>query len=238
MTRSASASNGPGVVRSLTPFLDPLPIPPRRVIAEPTRLTVRLQTAMHQYHSGLPPSRVWTYDGHLPGPTIEVRRGVPVEVQWDNRLEGTLPVTVVRAPRFEVDGLPVQCAPGRSGGVPDADAVALPGFSVTAPARRSHPCDERWLDGEPRAPRSVDTRHLPERPACRDALVPRPRHGRDPVQRVCRPRRVVDRARRAGARAGSARRPTPRGAVAACRPELRCRLRRSPDRRAAAQDRP
>ena len=67
MTRSAS-------VRSLTPFLDPLPIPPRRVIAEPTRLTVRLQTAMHQYHSGLPPSRVWTYDGHLPGPTIEVSR--------------------------------------------------------------------------------------------------------------------------------------------------------------------
>jgi spore coat protein A len=47
---------------------------------------------------------VWTYDGHLPGPTIEVPRGGPVEVLWDNRLEGTLPVTVVRAPSFEVEG--------------------------------------------------------------------------------------------------------------------------------------
>ncbi len=130
MTRSASAGDGAGLVRSLVPFVDPLPRPPRRVIVEPTRLTVRLQTAVHQFHSGLPRSRVWTYDGHLPGPTVEVRRGVPVEVQWDNRLDGRLPVTVVRAPRFEVDGVPVQCVPGRSGGVPDADAAALPGFSV------------------------------------------------------------------------------------------------------------
>jgi spore coat protein A len=86
------------------PFVDPLPIPPRRVIAEPIRFNVRLQAAMHEFHSGLPPSRVWTYDGHLPGPTIEVPRGVPVEVLWDHRLEGTLPVTVVRAPSFEVEG--------------------------------------------------------------------------------------------------------------------------------------
>ena len=130
MTRSASAGDGAGLVRSLAPFVDPLPLPPRRVIVEPTRLTIRLQAAMHQFHRGLPPSRVWTYDGQLPGPTVEVRRGVPVEVQWDNRLEGRLPVTVVRAPSFEVDGLPVQCVPGRSGGVPDADAAALPGFAV------------------------------------------------------------------------------------------------------------
>ena len=128
--RSVSAGDGAGLVGSLAPFVDPLPMPPRRVIVEPTRFTVRLQTAMHQFHSGLPRSRVWTYDGHLPGPTIEVRRGVPVEVQWDNRLEGTLPVTVVRAPSFEVDGVPVQCVPGRSGGAPNADAAALPGFSV------------------------------------------------------------------------------------------------------------
>jgi spore coat protein A len=130
MTGSAAAGDGAGLIRSLTPFVDPLPIPPRRVIAEPIRFGVRLQAAMHQFHGGLPPSRVWTYDGHLPGPTIEVPRGVPVEVMWDNRLEGTLPVTVVRAPSFEVEGVPVQCVAGRSGGVPDADAAALPGFSV------------------------------------------------------------------------------------------------------------
>jgi FtsP/CotA-like multicopper oxidase with cupredoxin domain len=114
----------------LTPFVDPLPVPPRRVVEAPTRFNVRIRAAMHQFHSELPPSRVWTYHGHLPGPTIEVRRGVPVEVQWENRLEGTLPVTVVRAPSFAVDGVPVQCVPGRSGGIPDADAAALRGFSV------------------------------------------------------------------------------------------------------------
>ncbi len=130
MIGSASARDGAGLERSLAPFVDPLPMPPRRVIVEPTRLTVRLETALHQFHSGLPRSRVWTYDGHLPGPTIEVRRGVAVEVEWDNQVGGTLPVTVVRAPSFEVNGVPVQCVPGRSGGVPDAAAAALIGFSV------------------------------------------------------------------------------------------------------------
>ena len=115
MTGSASVDVVSRLFRSLTPFVDPLPMPPRRVITEPTRLHVHVRAATHQFHSEMPPSRVWTYDGHLPGPTIEVRRGVAVEVQWDNRLDGALPVTVVRAPSFEVDGVPVQCVPGRSG---------------------------------------------------------------------------------------------------------------------------
>jgi o-aminophenol oxidase len=37
---------------------------------------------------------------------------------------------VVRAPLPKVDGVHVQCVPGRNGGVPDADAAALRGFSV------------------------------------------------------------------------------------------------------------
>ena len=130
MTGSASVDVVSRLFRSLTPFVDPLPMPPRRVITEPTRLHVHVRAATHQFHSEMPPSRVWTYDGHLPGPTIEVRRGVAVEVQWDNRLDGALPVTVVRAPSFEVDGVPVQCVPGRSGGLPDTDAAALLGYSV------------------------------------------------------------------------------------------------------------
>ncbi len=119
------------LARPIAPFVDALPVPSRRVITEPTRLTIRLEAAMHQFHRDLPLSRVWTYDGHLPGPTIEVRRGVPLEVKWDNRLEGTLPVIVTVAPRFAVDGVPVQCLPGLSGGSPDPAAAALPGFAVT-----------------------------------------------------------------------------------------------------------
>jgi spore coat protein A len=36
------------------------------------------------FHRDLPPSRVWAYDGSLPGPTIEVTRGVALEVRWEN----------------------------------------------------------------------------------------------------------------------------------------------------------
>ena len=68
----ASAGDGAGLVRSLTPFVDPLPWPPRRVIVEPTRLTIRLQTGGAPVSQRAPPSQVWTYEGHLPGPTIEV----------------------------------------------------------------------------------------------------------------------------------------------------------------------
>jgi hypothetical protein len=57
----------------LTPFVDKLAVPPRRVIGEPTRLTARLETTTHRFHRGLPPSPVWTHDGLLPGPTIEIR---------------------------------------------------------------------------------------------------------------------------------------------------------------------
>jgi FtsP/CotA-like multicopper oxidase with cupredoxin domain len=114
----------------LTPFVDKLAVPPRRIVSEPTRLVVRLETATHRFHRELPPSRVWTFDGSLPGPTIEVDRSVALEVQWENHLSGPLPVIVTVAPEYEVDGVPAQCSPGRSGGAPDPAAAALPGFSV------------------------------------------------------------------------------------------------------------
>jgi len=114
----------------LTPFVDALPIAPRRLISGPTRLTVRLETATHRFHRDLPPSRVWTYGGQIPGPTIEVHRGVQVEVEWDNGLEDRLPVTVVAASSHESEGVPVQCLPGRGDGRADMAAAALSGFSV------------------------------------------------------------------------------------------------------------
>jgi FtsP/CotA-like multicopper oxidase with cupredoxin domain len=114
----------------LTPFVDKLAVPPRRVVGERTRMTVRLEPAVHRFHRDLPPSRVWTYDGSVPGPTIDVRRGAELEVLWENHLSGTLPVVVTVAPEYAVDGVPAQCLPGRSGGRPDAAAAALTGFSV------------------------------------------------------------------------------------------------------------
>jgi FtsP/CotA-like multicopper oxidase with cupredoxin domain len=116
----------------LMPFVDALPLPPRRLAHEHQGwLRVHIRPSSHRFHRDLPQSRVWTYDGSVPGPTIEAERGHPVRVEWRNELAGTLPVTVTLAPtETDGDGVPVQCLPGLSGGVPDADAASLPGLSV------------------------------------------------------------------------------------------------------------
>jgi spore coat protein A len=67
----------------------------------------------------------------VPGPTIEVERGQTVTVEWRNELDGHLPVVVTTAPdATDADGVPVQCAPGLSGGTPDERAAALSGHAV------------------------------------------------------------------------------------------------------------
>jgi FtsP/CotA-like multicopper oxidase with cupredoxin domain len=124
---SSLASGSP-----LTPFVDPLPAP-RRLLAREHggRLAVRIRSGLHRFHRDLPNSRIWGFDGCIPGPTIEAERGHPVRVEWINQLEGTLPVVVTVAPtEAGGDGVPVQCVPGLSGGVPDPHAAALPGFTV------------------------------------------------------------------------------------------------------------
>jgi spore coat protein A len=118
------------LAQPLSPFVDRLTVPPRRVFTEAARVAVRLEATTHRFHRDLAPSSVWAYDGHIPGPTIEVRRGVPLEVRWGNRLSGTLPIVVTVAPSGTADGVPVQCVPGRSGGHIDPSAAALTGFSV------------------------------------------------------------------------------------------------------------
>ena len=90
-----------------------------------------MRAASHRFHRDLPASRVWTYDGSIPGPTIEAERGVSVRVEWRNELEGTLPVAVTLTPAETDDrDVPVQCLPGLSGGERDPNAASLPGFTV------------------------------------------------------------------------------------------------------------
>jgi len=120
----------PPLKHPLAPFVDKLRLPQRLVFDEPARLSIRLEAAEHRFHRDLPPSRVWTYGGSVPGPTIEVGRGVEVEVHWENHLTGPLPVVVTVAPEYAVDGVPAQCLPGRGAGVLDAAAAALSGYAV------------------------------------------------------------------------------------------------------------
>ena len=80
----------------IPPVLRPIPTGDE----SPAALRVRMLPRRVRLHSDLPPTAVWTYDGQLPGPTIEVRRGQRLRVEWVNALpaRGPYPVTAVTAP--------------------------------------------------------------------------------------------------------------------------------------------
>ncbi len=100
---------------SLTKFKDRLRMPPilrpRQMDDQRYTLRIQMRPAHRQLHSELPPSEVWTFEGSLPGPTIEVSRGQRVQVEWINAIpaDEPYPITAVTAP----DG--TQMEPGRSG---------------------------------------------------------------------------------------------------------------------------
>ncbi len=99
----AAASAPPASVRpllrpeTLARFVDPLPIP--KVLSpdgsrpdpdEPSQRLAYYRIAMREVsqkvHRDLPPTRVWTYGGAMPGPTVEARRGRGVLIEWANEL--------------------------------------------------------------------------------------------------------------------------------------------------------
>jgi spore coat protein A len=91
-----------------------------------------MQKSYIKIHSELPLSSLWTYAGHFPGPTIEVRRGQRVRMTWSNQIEGTMPVVAV-----EVDGFPLPPpspqtlnTPGRDGAQPRQVVANLPPWTV------------------------------------------------------------------------------------------------------------
>jgi FtsP/CotA-like multicopper oxidase with cupredoxin domain len=112
LTREAARQ---GIARALTAplasFVDPLPLPSRLIAAERDgRLTVSIRAGLHRFHRDLAASRIWGYEGTVPGPTIEAERAEPVTVEWRNELEGALPVSVTVAPEAtDADGVPAQC---------------------------------------------------------------------------------------------------------------------------------
>src|SRR5256885_16655296 len=120
------------LVPQLAPFIDALPLP-QRLVAEEHHggLVVRMRMGEHRFHRDLPVSKIWGYEGMVPGPTIEAERGHPVTVEWRNELEGPFPLVVTRAPTHaDSRGVPVQCLPGLSGGTADRNAAALTGHAV------------------------------------------------------------------------------------------------------------
>ncbi|MDQ3763906.1 MAG: multicopper oxidase domain-containing protein [Actinomycetota bacterium] len=115
---------------SLTKFLDPLPIP--RMITVPSlrelwELQITMRTERVRLHSQLPPTTVWTYNGTSPGPTISLRRGQKLRVNWQNEITGDFPVTAVEVQSATPGETP---GPGRDGATPLEDVAALPPWTV------------------------------------------------------------------------------------------------------------
>ncbi|MDF4002695.1 multicopper oxidase domain-containing protein [Luteibacter sp. PPL552] len=96
MHAMGDATRMPGLVdpATLAPFVDALPRPPVHRPAAGDTLRIRMARSTHTLHRDLPPTELWTYDGHYPGPTIEAHTGVPFDVVWENALPTThfLPV--------------------------------------------------------------------------------------------------------------------------------------------------
>ena len=72
-------------VGKLVPFVDPLPIP-KRARGVNNRYRISMGQFYAKVHRDLPPTRQWGYDGSSPGPTIEVRKGQAISVEWVNNL--------------------------------------------------------------------------------------------------------------------------------------------------------
>jgi len=74
----------------LTPFIDPLPIPPVAKPTSPDHYTMSIVQFTAKMHTNLPPTKLWGYDDgngpSSPGPTIEAHTGDPISVVWKNDL--------------------------------------------------------------------------------------------------------------------------------------------------------
>ncbi|WP_072807532.1 multicopper oxidase family protein [Rhodococcoides yunnanense] len=88
-----------GFVRDITPFVDPLPIPPR-VPLESFRGTshaaITMVSQSVKLHRDLPPTPMWTYNGAALGPTIEIGRDERLRVAWENQISTPLPIVAVQ----------------------------------------------------------------------------------------------------------------------------------------------
>lgn len=107
----------------LTKFRDPFRIPPVLRPSPMQLLTIRMRAEQVRLHSELPETRVWTYNGLFPGPTIEVRRAERLQVIWQNEITGDYPVEAVEL-------LNATPGPGRDGAQPLPDVAALPPWTV------------------------------------------------------------------------------------------------------------
>jgi spore coat protein A len=141
-TAAVAPPRAPLHQEALASFVDPLPIPPllrpAGTAPDPTDASrelplyrVAMREAEVRVHRDLPPTRMWTYEGAMPGPTLEMRRGHGVLVEWTHALPDRhlLPVD----PTLH----------GAGPGVPEVRAVVHVHGAKAPPASDGYP--EDWL---------------------------------------------------------------------------------------------
>lgn len=135
MAEIAAASTGSlnaGPTFGLTKFLDPLQVPPvrrARSYRGSAEMAVRAVRTRVRLHSELPDTTMFSYEGHFPGPTIEVRRGERLRVAWVNDIEGTMPLVAVRTP-FQPDAPPEEVSSNNPGYPRNPDGTPADGAAI------------------------------------------------------------------------------------------------------------
>ena len=114
-----------------------------------------------RFHRDLPPARVWGFDNSSPGPTIEVRRGQPILVEWVN----ALPI----AHLFTID----HSLHGAGTDVPDVRTIIHVHGLRVAPADDGYP--ESWYPPGSRSPASIPMDRM--RLRCGITITPCPSRG-------------------------------------------------------------
>jgi spore coat protein A len=74
----------------LKKFVDILPIPsiirPKGMYKGRPFYDVCMIETLHKFHRDLPKTKVWGYNGLVPGPTFNVEKNQPIYVRWANNL--------------------------------------------------------------------------------------------------------------------------------------------------------
>jgi FtsP/CotA-like multicopper oxidase with cupredoxin domain len=118
-------------VSELTPFKDPLRVPPTIRLRHDALTTVRMIAKNIRLHSQLPPTPMWTFEGHYPGPTFEVRSEQTARIAWTNLLRGTSPVKAVwAAPDGPPPGFSPYNVPGSAGTFSRPEIAALTSWTT------------------------------------------------------------------------------------------------------------
>jgi spore coat protein A len=130
---------------TLTPFVDPLPTPrvlqPVKRECGTTYYEVVMKPTVHQFHSELPPTPAWGYEGEVPGPTIEARRGETVVVNWINKLPDKHFLPIDHTLHACHDGMPeVRTVVHLHGAEVEADSDGYPEAWYTNDCEQIGPC--------------------------------------------------------------------------------------------------